>query len=236
VATILLIDNTSYAQSLNQAALIVQYGDGTVFTHCVDFVEEHITGLDVLQRAGLDLVYASGGAGSEICKIGPDGCDDPTDCWCQCKGKDCRYWSYWHLVDGAWRYSPLGASLYKVKDGAVEGWVWGIGTPTDAPQPPAVTFEEICIPLSPTPKPTDTPPSTATLLPTATQPPQVEATPTASLTPAPAATATATPVPATPTPEPAPQATQGTGWGSYAAFGGIAVILAVIGLVVLKKR
>ena len=132
VASLAISNGITYAQSLNQVALVVQHGDGTTFTQCVEFGEEQITGFDVLQRAGLDLVFASGGGGAEICKIGPDGCDNPGDCWCQCKGKDCLYWSYWHFLDGTWRYSPLGASLYKVGHGAVEGWVWGIGTPIRA--------------------------------------------------------------------------------------------------------
>jgi len=234
MASLLLIDGIAYAQPSNQVALVVQYGDGTLFTRCVDFSEGQITGLDVLQRAGLGLVYASGGGGAEVCKIGPDGCDDPGNCFCQCKGKDCQYWSYWHLVDGAWRYSPFGASLYKVEHGAVEGWVWGIGTPTDAPQPPAIAFEKVCVPPTPTPAPTVTP------LPTAspTQPPKATSMPTSTLS----ATATPTSLPPTTTPEPAPtdapepEPVLGMGWTSYLAFGGIVVVLVVVGVVLLRKR
>jgi hypothetical protein len=31
-----------------------------------------------------------------------------------------------------------------VRDGAVEGWMWGPGSVTEAPSPPPVTFAEIC--------------------------------------------------------------------------------------------
>jgi hypothetical protein len=226
----LLIDTIARAQAPNRVALVVQYGDGTVYTQCVEFAEDEITGLDVLLRADLGVVYSGGGASAQVCKIGPDGCDSPGNCFCQCSGTDCKYWSYWHLVDGAWQYSPVGGGLYKVRDGAVEGWTWGIGTPSDAPQPPRTAFEDVCAPPTATPPPTDTPPPTATA--TATEPPPATALPTVTATqtvPPP----TTTPIPAA---TPQPDAPQGAGWGNYAAFGGIVVVLVVVGVIVLRKR
>jgi hypothetical protein len=236
LACVLLAGGIARAQSTNQVALVVQYGDGTTYIQCVEFTEPQITGLDVLLRAQVELVYSGGGASALVCKIGPDGCDSPGNCLCQCTGADCEYWSYWHLVDGAWQYAQAGAGLYKVEHGAVEGWGWGIGTPSDAPQPPVVAFEEICVP------------PTATPLPTATAAPTATATRTTQAVTPPAATAAATPAPtATRTPSPTatattqaetaePEASRGPAWGSYAAFGGIVVVLAVVGVVVLRKK
>jgi hypothetical protein len=230
LAGLLLATTVTRAQGPNRVALVVQYGDGTTDTRCVEFAEDELAGLEVLLRADLDVIYSGGGGSSQVCKIGPDGCDSPGNCFCQCSGTDCKYWSYWHLVDGAWQYSQVGGGLYKVGDGAVEGWTWGIGTPADAPQPPPTTFEEICVPPTATPLPTDTPAPTATA--TVTAPTQSAATP--------AATPTQTALPPTrapvPTATPEPEAAQGAGWGSYAAFGGIVVVLVVVAAVALRKR
>jgi hypothetical protein len=55
------------------------------------------TGLDVLRQAEINLVYETGGIlGTAICKIGETGCDYPAqDCFCQCLGNSCQYWTYW---------------------------------------------------------------------------------------------------------------------------------------------
>jgi hypothetical protein len=228
-----LVARRTLAQPPNQAALIIRYADGSTSTHCIDLDQEPITGLELLQRSGVDLVYAGGNGGAQICKIGPDGCDNPANCFCQCQGTDCLYWSYWHLVDGMWQYAVAGASLYRIQPGAVDGWVWGIGTPSQAPEPPPVTFADICQP--PTPTPTNTAPPTPSPIPaTATSQATSDApspTPTATrATPTAPPTATASPtIPPTP-------AARGSGSGSYVAFGGIALALILIAAWTLRRR
>lgn len=225
------------AQGPSQVAIVIQYGDGTTSTHCVDVAEDGMTGFDALLRTGVDVVYSGGGAGAIVCKIGPSGCADPGQCFCQCVGVDCRYWSYWHLIDGAWQYARLGAGMHKVQPGTVEGWVWGLGSPAEAPEPPQVSFDEICrpaMPATPTPPPTDTPRPTATAEPTRTSEPTATAEPPV----APQATATWTqPVSKAPSPSPtrAPDG-RGTPARSYFVFGGIALVLAVVAALVLWRR
>jgi hypothetical protein len=195
-AVLLLATVRASAQAPNRVALVIRYGDGTVWTKCVEFSEPQITGLDVLSRAGLPVVYTSSGGGALVCKIGPQGCDNPGNCLCACRGAECTYWSYWHLIDGSWQYANIGAAQYVVKPGTVEGWVWGEGSVTKAPQPPPTSFDEICYPASPTATtaPTALPP-TATPLATPTQLP--------TYTPAPAHTPLSTPTSqVTPTVEP----------------------------------
>jgi hypothetical protein len=201
---------TARAQAPNRAALVVRYGDGTVWTQCVTFPEDEITGLQLLQRAGLEVVYARGGTGDLLCKIGREGCDNPNLCLCQCKGAQCAYWSYWHLQDGNWQYSVVGASTYRVKPGTIDGWVWGIGTITDAPQPPAVSFEGICRLVAPTALPTLTHTPIPVASPTATPSEVPVVTHTPEHTPSPPASTTAVPSPssqpsltASPAPPPA---------------------------------
>jgi hypothetical protein len=140
------------AQSPNQVGLVVGSGDGSMVTRCVEFAEDEISGYDLLMRSGLQVVATqSGGMGVTICEIDGEGC--PADnCFCECTGSTCAYWSYWHLVGGEWSYSSVGANGHRVRPGDVDGWRWGKGDP-----PPVVPFEQICAP-----------PATATSLPTAT--------------------------------------------------------------------
>jgi hypothetical protein len=165
-----------HASGPNQVGLVVRFGDGSVFTRCVEFSEPTISGYEVLARAGLNVIAEFSGLGVAVCKVQNDGCNYPAQsCFCQCEGSPCYYWVYHHLVGGAWQYSGFGASSYQVGHGAVEGWAWGEGDPNGGSQPPVLTFEQLCAP------PTATPLPTATLAPTATS------------TPAPAATGTPAP-------------------------------------------
>jgi len=176
------------AQTPNRAGLIVRFGDGSVTTRCIEFSESEINGYDLLTRSGLDIVEAfDPGQGAAICSIEGEGCPASSCLTCDVP----NYWSYWHLVDGAWVYSQIGASNRTVHAGDVDGWRWGSGDP-----PPVVPFDQICTPpptttATATPQPTDTPPP-----PTAT----ATATPQPTNTPIPQ-TATATPQP-TDTPAP----------------------------------
>jgi hypothetical protein len=184
------------AQGPNAVALVIQYGDGTVATYCVAFEGPEIRGFDALARTGVPLIYEGNSSmGARVCKIGPDGCNDPGSCFCHCTGRECMYWSYWHLVDGAWQYAIVGPSLYKAQPGAVEGWVWGIGTPNEAPEPPLISFEEVCRAPTATPPPTGTPLPTETPArpPTSTPEPTQPSTATATAAPNKTAAATAAP-------------------------------------------
>ena len=263
-ATALNPAGTARAQGPNQAALVIRYGDGTIWTGCVTFAEAEITGLQLLQRAGLEVVYASSGTGDLLCKIGPEGCDNPNQCLCQCSGAECAYWSYWHLQDGQWQYSVVGASTYRVKPGTIDGWVWGVGTTADAPQPPVMRFEEICHLLTPTaiptltytPTPVASPTASPSAVPATSYAPQHTRLPTASATAMPTLSRpspTATPVQPTasaaltltPTAAQRPSLTPvvsatatppvRSGGAAYVAFAAIVVLLSAIGVVAWRR-
>jgi len=184
------------AQAPNQVALVVQTEPGVYTTHCIPFSEAEISGLEVLLRSGLNIVYRGGSSmGAAVCKIGDRGCDNPANCFCECRGAACLYWSYWHLMGAEWQYAALGAS-YAVRPGAVVGWVWGIGTPSDAPEPPSIRFADVCQPATSTPPPTPTSTATDTPLPTGTPLPTRTPSPTATLAAAsPTALAPTSPTP-----------------------------------------
>jgi hypothetical protein len=168
------------ADAPNKVGLVVSH-DGKVIKKCIEFSEPEISGLAVLERSGLDLNYSAySGMGAGVCRIDNVGCTAPQqDCFCQCQGTPCLYWSYWHLTNGSWEYSNLGASNYSVSHGDMQGWMWGEGTPESAGEPPLATFKEICgelaeeEPDTPPAQPTDTPTagSTDPSAPTNTPPP-----------------------------------------------------------------
>ncbi len=169
----------------HHVGLVVRFGDGSVYTECVSFEEDSITGADVLQRSALSVVTQAGPMGAAVCKIDRDGCNYPAEhCFCQCEGGgECLYWAYYHLKGDRWEYSQIGASSYRVHDGDVEGWAWGSGTMgSNGAQPPVRTFGEICATPTPfptiTPSPTVRPTDTPTLPPTATPVPVPSFTPT----------------------------------------------------------
>lgn len=135
--------HVSAAQVERQAGLVVRLGEGRVETRCISLGGEQITGYELLQRAALELEVEEAGAGVTVCRVDGVGCP-PSNCFCQCQGDPCLYWSYWHLQDGEWRYSLAGASSYEVDHGDVEGWSWGPGSVTEAIAPPVVSFDEIC--------------------------------------------------------------------------------------------
>jgi hypothetical protein len=175
----LVLASQTLAQTTNRAALVVSFGGGQVETACVEFSEPEITGLEVLQRAGLNVEAQVQGLGAAVCRIDGTGC--PGDnCFCQCTGGGaCRFWNYWHLVNGQWQFSQVGGGIYPVQNGAVEGWSWGISSPGgEGEQPPVYTFDQVCAPpVTDTPIPTDTVVPTNTPLPptaTAVPAPQID--------------------------------------------------------------
>jgi hypothetical protein len=136
-----------HADDPNQVGLVVRFSNGSTFTACVEFSEPELTGEEVLDRSGLSIVRdTSYGLGAAICKIEGDGCDYPAEpCFCQCEGVDCEYWAYYHLDNGEWIYSGMGATWHTVQHGDVEGWSWGAGDPSGSDvEPPLIPFDQLC--------------------------------------------------------------------------------------------
>lgn len=246
------------ADSPGRAGLVVTFGDGTTVTRCVQFEGEEISGADLLEASGLSVVISRyGGLGGAVCRIEAEGCADPGDCFCQCKGGECRYWSYYHLgEEGAWEYSQVGPSSHGLRDGDVDGWAWGPGSISGGATPASYAFEEICPPptAAPSPPPTVTeavaaPPASEmpgpTAVPTAEGQGSPAARPPSPVIEAPAASdrtgAVREVMPAGVQPDtqnPAEEDDGGSGVpGGVIAFAGVAgVLLAVVGGLVLLRR
>ena len=237
----------------HRAGLVIRFGDGRVLTRCVTFQEPRLSGLDLLTRAGLPIVVdVNSPIGAGVCKIEQQGCDRGRSCFCQCEGSTCAYWQYFHLQNGAWKYSNLGAALYQVSDGAVEGWAWGNNV-----APPVMSLDQICaasetvLSATPTPRapaPSPTPVPTTPRPPLTVTPTLVPPTTTAMASPSPAIPPTATPMPSptlsplptlTPAPtdaasEPQPQAVSPL--TSYAVFGVIVLGLGAWWVVQARRK
>jgi hypothetical protein len=134
------------------AGLVVQFGDGSVETSCIDLGRDGEASGEAVLLASPFEVDASYNDSDEaaICKIEDDGCTFPgSTCYCQCSRQEdepCEYWSYYHLVAGDWEHGGLSVSDYTVQAGDVEGWSWGEGEfGQSGNPPPLLTFEEICV-------------------------------------------------------------------------------------------
>ncbi|MGB9641104.1 MAG: hypothetical protein ACPL4H_09345, partial [Anaerolineales bacterium] len=132
------------AQSPFQVGLVVQM-NGEIITRCVTVNKDQPTGYDVLAASGLDLITSASGMGVTVCSIQGVGCP-ASDCFCQSYSPPYYYWSYWHLQNGAWIYSNLGVSNFKVSPQGVEGWIWGDGKNA----PANISFATICSSTTPT--------------------------------------------------------------------------------------
>lgn len=118
---------------LHRAGLIVQHGNGTMTYAVVAFPEETISGIELLQRSGIEyLSVPFGGLGEGVCQIEREGCE-ATECRrtvCQAT-RSSPYWQYLdQTADRSWRAAPLGASGSKVSDGDVLAWSWSAGPPS----------------------------------------------------------------------------------------------------------
>jgi hypothetical protein len=194
----------------NHAGLVVTFADRHSRMFCIEFAEDTISGLQLLQRSGLSVVTSASGIGAAVCGIDGEGSNDPRNCFSSCAGGSCAYWAYYQSVNNAWKFSQVGASQRVVRDGDIDGWAWGPGGVSSGATPEAPG--EICAPpVTPSPAPTLTPPSaTATPSPspspisTATRPPTATATRTVTPAGEPASAGTppaTTPPPSVPQPD-----------------------------------
>jgi hypothetical protein len=196
----------------HRAGLVVVHEEGEVITSCVEFSEETINGVDLLERSGLDLVISPfAGMGSAVCAIDGQGCGADEDCFCQCRASPCRYWAYsTRQPDGSWVVSGLGGAARDLEDGDVDAWIWGDGSEA----PPDLSIDEICPPAEP---PTPTPVETAISGETVASPTSPAASPT-------------------PPPPPAPAESSSSNLVGYVVFGVIGLGLVALLVFALARR
>jgi len=137
------------AAGQSRAGVVIDNGS-SVLRSCIRF-SGTLTGVEALERAAAPTLASFGNLGVAVCAIDGHGC--PADGSClTCQQPNA--WVYWRAPAGtrAFGFSSVGASNTTVRDGDVEGWRWGSGTP------PYATIESICGGSSPTPSVTPSPP------------------------------------------------------------------------------
>jgi hypothetical protein len=189
IAGAALLHDTAHAAT-HRVGLIVEHSaswsGGTILTRCVQFAGDAISGLSLLELAGVNSgqppqVYDWGGGALTVCQIAGEPATVPSRCFGPISGPN---WSDWSVVSGQWLRRPTGVTGYTVHDGDVEGWTYTSGFGS---RPPAVSFQQVCAapvqrpaPAVATPRPAPTPSASSS----ATASPSVIALPP-SPTPAP---------------------------------------------------
>ena len=113
-AALLAIFNGDYlvshsnANPLNQAAIMVDPGDGTVFADCVEFETNAISGLSLLASSDFSYDTESGFINSIMDISNSEG--------------ETNYWSYWSWNGREWIFNNSGAGESIVHPGSVQAW------------------------------------------------------------------------------------------------------------------
>jgi hypothetical protein len=216
--------------AIHHAALVIQHSSGRVLSRCVAFAEDQITGLQLIQRSGVQYQTQSfGSLGSAVCQLDAEPSAVPPNCF----GAG-DYWQYFHRRGSAWQPSAMAATASTLHDGDMDAWHYAAG----AAQPPiAAAFGAVCAPASPTaatvprtaaPRPAQPGPAPTTTTPvTPVMTPALEAlAPTASPT---VRTNLAQTGPATPPPK-------GPAIGSWLLIGAAALLLIGLGIFGVRRR
>jgi hypothetical protein len=214
--------------AIHHAALVIQHASGSVITRCVAFAEDQISGLQLVERSGVQYeAQGFGSMGGAMCQLDREPSTVPSGCF----GSG-PYWQYFHRGSGGWQTSAVGASSSALHDGDMDGWRYAVG----ANQAPGkVAFASVCGAPAPPPAATAThtapTPNRATAAPTATP----AATAALSLD-ALAPSASPTPAAALASTGPPPQSPKPTAMGPWLAFGSMAILLVTLGAINLRRR
>ncbi len=141
ICIVLLFAPSARAASMNEAGLIVDYGEGSTSWVWVPFEETEISVFDLLQRSEIDLVTVGfGGLGEAVCQIGPSGCtvEDCRKRLCQTSSSS-PFWRLYVLDGDTWRMAGNGVSGTKLGDGDIAALSWG----NAEPDLPVLTITEL---------------------------------------------------------------------------------------------
>jgi hypothetical protein len=116
---------TDVCEIISMAGVIVDHSDGSRVVNVVEFPGETITGLQLLEKTGLELTTNVSSFGTAVCAIDNEG--QPGD---NCFGDpQWRYWAFNTLgLDNQWISSMVGAGDAIVRNNDIHGYffsVWG---------------------------------------------------------------------------------------------------------------
>lgn len=210
--------------AVHHAALVIQHASGSLITRCVAFAEDQITGLQLIDRSGVQYEAQSfGSVGIAICQLDREPSSVPPGCF----GSG-PYWQYFHRRGGGWQTSALGAGSSALHDGDMDGWRYASG----ANQAPGnVAFASVCA--------APAPPPAASATHVVPAPIQTTAVPVATPTPVPGDEALAPSTSATPAAvltSTGPQPPNPAAIGPWLAWGSMAILLLTLGAINVRRR
>ena len=125
-----LAPTPAIAQEVKEGVVIVQLDATAQVVRPFTFTGQ-ISGLEVLQLSGLEVVTTTTSFGPAVCSIEGVGCP-AEDCFCNAS----KYWAY-NLWDGvAWQSYSTGAGSSVINQtGSIEGWRWGEFGEAQTPAP-----------------------------------------------------------------------------------------------------
>ena len=120
------------ACAADAARVVVRDQAGVARNICVELPSEAVDSVEVLRRAGFDVVTHDygGSLGEAVCSLDGQG-TAVGDC-----PSASGHWHLWLYAGGSWREAIEGASSTEARPGAVQGWTWqepGANTPPPAP-------------------------------------------------------------------------------------------------------
>ena len=240
LAGALVWQGSAHAQT-HRVALVIQHSSSWpgphVLSKCVEFAQEAIGGLALLQLAGVNSgqppqIYDWGGGAYTVCQLDREPQAIPARCFGPISGPN---WSDWTETANGWVARSTGVAGYTLKDGEVEGWSYSTGR---GMQPPSVSFSQVCPAAPPRTTATPSPLATPSAGGAARATPPAMTTSTASPSPAmealaPAVSpsarmALASTGPSTPSPS--------GGVVRWLLLGGAAIVLSGLGAINLRRR
>jgi hypothetical protein len=134
-----------------------------VLWKCVEFAQDTISGLTLLELAGVNSgqppqVYNWGGGAYTVCQLDHQPTQVPDKCFA--KNMSDPNWSDTYVHNGAWTKRLVGVNGYTIADGDMEGWTYSSGYGS---LPPSVQFSQVC----PPPRAPNAAPSTLSTAPAA---------------------------------------------------------------------
>ncbi len=134
------LPETSFSELcvLNQAGLVINHFDGSRVVRVVDFYGETLTGFQLVEKSGFDLVSVQFSFGPAVCAI--DGEGHPSDnCFGDFSVGDPSWLLYDLNANDEWQSSQVGVGDSIVYGGEVQGWLFGQFGET----PPPITSQEV---------------------------------------------------------------------------------------------
>ena len=125
----------------HRAALIVEHGSGKIISRCVSFAEDHLSGLQLIQRSGLEYqVKSFGSLGNAVCQIDREPATVPAGCF-----GSAASWQYFQRSASGWKQAASGPDTTTVSNGGMDGWLYAAGQGNLSGQ---VSFAQVCRPAA----------------------------------------------------------------------------------------